>query len=83
MTPKFLQSLHATSGLDSVILGHYNQKGYHVAVHNRRDRGDVGAGSRRFANDEVYLEGLRQVEELSGANVNVHIFSTWVISMED
>ena len=77
ITPKFLQSLHVTSCLDSVILEHYNQRGYHAAVHVRRDRGDVGASSRRSANDQVNLEVVRQVEELLGwANVNVHIFGT-------
>lgn len=66
-----------TSCLDSVMLEHYNQRGYHAAVHVRRDRGDVGASSRRSANDQVYLEVVRQVEELLGwANVNVHIFGT-------
>ena len=48
-------------------LEHYNQRGYHAAVHVRRDRGDVGASSRRSANDE---------ELLGGANVNAHIFGT-------
>ena len=57
-----------------MMLEHYNQTGYQVAVHVRR--GDVGAEmpnsdkfkfdilsrSRRFAKDEVYLEVVRQVE---------------------
>jgi len=89
ISPKFLQSLRATSSLGSVMLEHYNQTGYQVAVHVRR--GDVGAEmpnsdafksdiasrNRRFAKDEVYLGVVRQVEELlGGANVNIHIFST-------
>ena len=52
-----------------MMLEHYNQTGYQVAVHVRR--GDVfGAEKqntdrskvRRFAKDEVYLEVARQVE---------------------
>ncbi len=78
---QFLQSLRATSSLDSVMLEHLNQTGYQVAVHVRR--GDVGAEmpntdrlksdilsrNRCFAKDEVE-------ELLGGANVNIHIFST-------
>ena len=81
ISPKFLQSLRATSSLDSVMLEHLNQTGYQVAVHVRR--GDVGAEmsntdrlesdilsrNRCFAKDEVE-------ELLGGANVNIHIFST-------
>ena len=57
-----------------MMLEHYNQTGYQVAVHVRR--GDVGAvlpnsdtfksdiasRNRRFVKDEVYLGVVRQVE---------------------
>jgi len=81
MTPKFLQRLRATSGLHSVMLEHYDQTGYQVAVHVRRgdvyETKDDASKNRRFAKDEVYLEIVRQVKELlGGANVNIHIFST-------
>ena len=68
-----------------MMLEHYSQTGYQVAVHVRR--GDVGAEmpnsdkfkfdilsrSRRFAKDEVYLEVVRQVEARACLSCFIHV----------
>ena len=74
-TPSFVHRWRAISGILARPAVHFNQPGYHIAVHVRRGDVLVNRFGSKFANDDIFINVARTVQAML-PKAHVHIFST-------